>query len=232
ERIYLHLFSATGQELAFVKAVQPCDRLSLDRERRALNYLSGGSNSTFRAPRLTGSETSIGSTFPWLTVEPLPQTIRPHNVSAFDTATCVSRHLLDKDSPVWVGDLEELTWWPKLVSIAPVDFVSDLLGLHRDGISVGWAHGDFGAHNVAYGDGALWVFDWESSSPDAPLRTDEWSVRFLRTEPADLLGALYSTDREAFADAMLTVAYQAAIEIRHGPKTVRQWPKIRRDIGL
>ena len=94
--------------------------------------------------------------------------------------------------------IKELPWWNSFREVRDeVKPLAEAIDRWADQeIEVCWAHGDFTHRNICQVRNEVWLFDWENSSPDAPLITDElrffWSTqsRGMIENPAKLASAL------------------------------------------
>jgi hypothetical protein len=82
--------------------------------------------------------------------------------------------------------IRELSWWESFCELrSEVKPLAEAIEPWVDEkIEVCWAHGDFTHRNICQVQDEVWLFDWENSSPDAPVMTDEvrffWATRSRR----------------------------------------------------
>jgi hypothetical protein len=137
--------------------------------------------------------------------------------------------------------LSEQEWWRRFRRITAHDFdcfVEDLLQevAVADELTVNFAHGDLGHHNLQISDASLILFDWENSCFAAPMLTDfiaaflceggESSVHHF--ERSFRTWALARLDGMNFrrVDIMLALAYRLAIGINDIVPALRKWRKV------
>ena len=94
--------------------------------------------------------------------------------------------------------IKELPWWDSFREVrGEVESLAEAIDRWADlAIDVCWAHGDFTHRNICQVGNSVWLFDWENSSPDAPVMTDEvrffWAMqsRRITSDPARVASAL------------------------------------------
>jgi len=163
-------------------------------ESKALRALAGQFKLSFRLPTVlvagefNSHQYLITQTMPvdarpvsakW---EPIPRRCRDELVKA-------SRRMKPIRQLSWWNSFSELRYEVKPLAEA-VDRWAD------QEIEICWAHGDFTHRNICEAGNSVWLFDWENSSPDAPVMTDEvrffWAMqsRRITSSPARVASAL------------------------------------------
>ncbi|HEX3222694.1 MAG TPA: hypothetical protein VHR35_09005 [Nocardioides sp.] len=220
-RAYLHLLDDDGDAVSFLKLAGGYDAPALAREEAALESLDGGSIH-FTTPRVRASGI-VGPTR-WLCTDPLPtfgrQTLQPHlplPVQVVDDIRGQTR---------WVAptELDSLTWWADLqqrLDGVPSAFVDDLMDAVAHGVEVGRAHGDFGAHNLAFAAGRLWVFDWEAFAPDAPVEQDVVGFSLHRGKASE--AAAGNRDDKSYRRFVTCCAFGLAHDVTRFRTIVMGW---------
>lgn len=212
----LHLTDGRGEPVGYAKVGwNPTIDQAIEAEKSALEEIDEGSGSV-RAPRVLAHIGYAGH--PILVTSPLPldvRPVRPEEVSAQEIHSLmpVVRQDLVTNTSQYRATLARLS---ALRSQAVVEEIAEQAVdlLHQvDSRSSNWQvpvgsrwHGDLAPWNMARdSDGSLWIWDWESSEPDAVAGLDalHWaaSVARLRDEEEPDVSQLLQLSREHFAAA-------------------------------
>jgi hypothetical protein len=194
-RFYVNLVSPEGDPLGFAKiSLDSKNDRYLVTESQALRCLASQAISSFRLPRVL-VEGKFNS-HEYLVTETMPANARPIP-ARWEPIPRRCREELTKSS-CRTKPVRELSWWNSFSQLRDeVKPLAEAIDRWADQeIEVGWAHGDFTHRNICQAGNSVWLFDWENSSPDAPVITDEvrffWSTqsRGIIANPAKLAAAL------------------------------------------
>ena len=227
----LQVFSAKGRPLGFVKAGwNEWTRDGVRREAAALRACETRSTK-FGVPRLLGL--SDWHDLSLLATAPLPDRVRSIGADAPLPAASVLREISQLSEGA-TGPLARSTWWrgvrsrirhgvtdppsrqalERVASQLEADYGDVLL-------EYGFCHGDFVPWNLARVGGRLYVWDWESSMPDAPLGFDavhyHFQVAFVgRGLPLGEASALAARSaRPALLELGVPAAYCGLLAVLH-----------------
>jgi len=184
----LQVFSATGTPLGFVKVGwNEWTRAGVHREAAALRACAGRSLN-FGVPELLGLSDWHGLSL--LTTAPLPDRVRGIGATAALPDASVLREI-SRLSAGEAGPLASSTWWrgvrdrirDKIADSAArevLDRVASQVAAAYGAVpfDFGFCHGDFTPWNLARADERLYLWDWENSTPDAPLGFDAVHYHF------------------------------------------------------
>ncbi len=227
----LQVFSARGTPLGYVKVGwNDWTRGAVRREAEALRACA---NHPIRVgvPELLGCSTWRGLDL--LFTAPLPRGIRRLGTGARLPDVELLREISEL-SPAYVGELGTSPWWLDIRSRiqAAVTDPEDrsALTLATDRIERAFAqvplkfgtwHGDLVPWNLARLGHRLYAWDWESSTPDAPLGFDalhfHFQVSFVarRRELAEAAATAVSNARPALDELGIAAAAQPLMAILH-----------------
>jgi hypothetical protein len=234
-RFYVNLVSPEAEALGFAKiSLDEKNDQHLQTEAKTLRYLAAQDIRSFRVPKVLVEGTF--NSHRYLITEPMPAKVKP--VPAIwepipkrcrDELAGISRRK---------RQIEELSWWADFNNKSgEVKLLAEAIDAGHDReVEVCWAHGDYTSRNVSCIGDEVWLFDWENSSPDAPLITDE--VRFFLAmhgrqivsnppEVAKALGRRYlaSSDTAAQRDLALALAFLST-RTKSGVICGRHWHHI------
>ena len=229
-RAYIHLQDDEGLFVGFVKWVSRTDAEALNRESHALcAFGSRTMPNWWRSPALLSAGVSSDGSHSWVLMEALPQALRPVRIGTPPPQPILDELAADSRF-VRVDELPALSWWGDLqdgLVSAPELFKADLAAALRSGLWVARVHGDFGPHNLGYSRGHAWVFDWESSSGDAPLATDFWGFA-LSSQPDDtVLRWAFSGSTRHKAGFLTALAHRVAMNVGNARLLVADWDAIK-----
>lgn len=213
-RFYVNLLSPDGEPLAFAKvSLDAKNDQCLLTEAKTLHHLAGQTIRSFRVPKIL-AEGKFNS-HQYLIMQAMP--------AKAQVVPVVWRPIAERCQTELAGisrrnrRIEELSWWGHFVDkAAEVKPLAEAIDAEPDReIQVCWAHGDFTSRNMCCLGDEVWLFDWENSSSDAPVLTDE--VRFflsmqgrrIASHPTDVAAALglrYLTSRDMGARRQLALA--------------------------
>jgi 1,2-diacylglycerol 3-alpha-glucosyltransferase len=238
KRLYLHLFTDDLRPFAFVKMGAKSEvGMGLKNGVETLQQLARLSLKRLCLPRLFdyGEFGSVAYTV----LEPLPSGARPprfrrdHDISPILAEFSYPRRSLNS------GEIRNLSWWSVYVqrqNPSHHGFHEQLIENLRMGAEVCRAHGDMGLSNMVQEKDRLWLFDWESSHPAAPVRTDEvgyflsFSVGKAAARPAACLRDfqrrfITGASARQLLDVMLALAFRFACGIPDADLYIRSWPE-------
>jgi hypothetical protein len=195
KRFYVNFLSPEGQSLAFAKvSLDVHDDQCLLREARALRHLAQQPLRSFRVPKVLAEGTFDSHRY--LITEAMPTDAKPLPATWRDIPQACRNELAMLS--VHVKAIRDLNWWTLFRSKAhELKSLDEAIHRYSNQLAeVCWAHGDFTTRNICSGGNDVWIFDWENSSPDAPVLTDE--VRFFigmhgrrtASKPAEVATAL------------------------------------------
>lgn len=194
-RFYVNLVSPKGDPLGFAKiSLDSKNDGYLATESKALRFLAGQPISSFRVPQIlvegkfNSHQYLITETMP-VHARPIPAKWEPIPRRCRDELVKASRRM---------KPIKELPWWDSFREVrGEVESLAEAIDRWADlAIDVCWAHGDFTHRNICQVGNSVWLFDWENSSPDAPVMTDEvrffWAMqsRRITSDPARVASAL------------------------------------------
>lgn len=195
KRFYANFLSPEGEFLAFVKISLDAENdRRLIREAKALRHLAQQRIRSFRVPKILAEGTFDSHLY--LITEAMPAQAKPVPAT-WGEIPQACRDELAKLS-LHAKPIEELTWWSQFLAKADeVKSLGEAIERNSEAMAhVCWAHGDFTSRNICFVDDQVWVFDWENSSADAPVLTDEMRFflgmqgRRTASKPADVAAAL------------------------------------------
>jgi hypothetical protein len=236
-RFYVNLLSDTGEPLAFAKiSLDDENDRRLRAETEALRYLSGQAIRSFRMPKVMAEgEFNLHR---YLVMETMPAEAKP--VPA--RWESIPQRCRDELASISQRKqrIEDLSWWGRFRDkVSEVEPLAEVIDAQADRkVEVCWGHGDFTSRNICRVDNRVWLFDWENSSSDAPVMTDE--VRFFLgmqgrriysnpTEVAARLGRRYllNGDHRAKQNLALALAFLSTCT-KSGVICAQYWDDIRR----
>jgi len=147
--------------------------LRLESEVNALSTLQASTLTRVRLPKILGyGQLSHGR---YLIIEPLPETAKPIKLT---TNKFTLPFFAEYEWPRrWLGsdEIQNLSWWIQYQDKRPKHdsmFLQQVLSLLHLGADVCRVHGDLSLSNMVSDGNQIWLFDWESSHPAAPVMTD------------------------------------------------------------
>jgi hypothetical protein len=182
----LHVFSQTGKPLGFIKVGwNTWTKEGVRQEKAALNA-HGALPRGFGVPNLLTLSDWHGLNL--LVTAPLPERVTRIGASAGMPDASVLREI-NGLSEVAARPLAESVWWLKVRArirdvvdraarqalTQAAEQINTAYG--RATLDFGFCHGDFTPWNLGQASGRLYVWDWESSVPDAPVGFD--AVHYL-----------------------------------------------------
>lgn len=175
-RFYVNLVSPKGDPLGFAKiSLDSKNDRHLLTENESLRGLAGQFNLSFRLPMiLAGGEFNSHQ---YLITETMPVDARPIPPKWEPVPRRCHGELVRSSHRI--KPIKQLSWWDSFSELRDqVKPLAEAVDHWADQeIEVCRAHGDFTHRNICEAANRVWVFDWENSSPDAPVLTDE--VRFF-----------------------------------------------------
>ncbi len=170
-RVYATFFNAARQPIGFAKiALIDGSPELLETEGRALEKIGALPGRTYHVPKLIALETT--DNYRLLLMQSLPASARPYpgrDEAVLNFKVHAGRRYVQPQ------EFRTLSWWSGLQAelTEKHDAFSNALQRYgRQGLNVGWAHGDLGPGNMMISGDELWIYDWEQSQPDAPHSTD------------------------------------------------------------
>jgi|GEM_PF-5631625 hypothetical protein len=239
KRIYVHLFDKHSRPIGYAKvslSLSSSTNALLRHEGLVLSAFSEIKPISFKVPQFI----SYGSVanYTYLLLSPLPQYARPVSRRRyFYPAACV-REYAGPTSRFGVAGLHKLSWWNKYLSVIDERcraFHDELLETLSIGeISICMAHGDLSNNNIVRCGSEIWIFDWEGSVPDAPVRTDEIGYYLATNQPnirrnphrgTKLVKRKYLTDAtpDMKASFMIALAFRVASDIDDASLIIQNW---------
>lgn len=173
-RVYVHVLDKGGSQKVFAKlAFDEANAKLIRNERAALESVRAVSGGKFEVPRVLSSGTCPA--FSHVCVSALPDGLRMLSGGDAERLESVMRVYPGSPRRVSGQELEQMAWWRAFRAKAESypDFVRSVEARLRNGISVCRVHGDLNETNVLADGKKLWLLDWERSSSEGPVRTDE-----------------------------------------------------------
>jgi hypothetical protein len=175
-RFYVNLVSPEGDPLGFAKiSLDSKNDRHLLTENEVLSALADQFNLSFRLPTVLVA--GQFNSHQYLITEAMPVGARPIEAKWEPTPRRCHDELVRESHQI--KPIRRLSWWNSFSALRDqVEPLAEAVDRWADQeIDVCWAHGDFTHRNICEAGNSVWIFDWENSSPDAPVMTDE--VRFF-----------------------------------------------------
>jgi hypothetical protein len=236
-RAYVYWLEEDGGRAAFAKLAFDEHNATLIRnERVALEAVAGKSAGKFAVPRVLSCGEREGISY--VVMSAVPEGLR--NLRAEE------RRLLPGIIEGYAGvarvaaaeELEGLPWW-RLSAVKngrPTVFAAAVRRAVRAGVRLGRVHGDLNETNAQSDGKNVWLLDWERSSPDGPVRTDEvclevdarWAL--TRRDPVaglrDFRRACWNgRAAQEQAEVLAALAYLVSADFTPAEKLVEHWPE-------
>jgi len=175
KRFYVHVLSKAGTRLAFAKVSADEDNdLKLQREAEVLRRIGRSEPLTYRVPSVLDASEVGGRCL--LVLEPIPVRAAPIAARWSSLVDGIQREVAGPS--IMTTRREDLSWWAAFQDEASqVSGLASRITESGEPWEVTAAHGDLTNWNLYQVDGARWLFDWESYSPDAPILADR--IRFF-----------------------------------------------------
>lgn len=173
KRFYVHLLDLQGRCVGFSKvSLSKENDYYLSNEATNISKIES-KESTFKVPKILLNE--VFNSHKYLVFEPLPDDLKYKSFQWHSYPSQCAKEI-SKNTKLF-KNIKSLSWWPIFQSILDkeefIKFINKL-GIDKEfKVAVALAHGDLHPGNMLVSSDEIWLFDWESSSVEAPIMTDE-----------------------------------------------------------
>lgn len=172
KRFYVHLIDLDGECVGFSK-ISLTDENDYYLNNEAINISRIKSKISFKIPKILINETF--DSHKYLVFEPLPKDSKFKSFQ-WESYPLQCSEEISKNTQS-TKELESLSWWTSFETTMgreAIDHFINKLEIEKEFLTeIALAHGDLHSGNMTMANGEIWLFDWESSSSDAPTMTDE-----------------------------------------------------------
>ncbi len=239
-RVYVHLLAADSTPVAFAKiAFDATSDRFLAVEADTLRELQTMSLRECRPPALLAEGSHGGHRY--VVMEPLPEQALPVPLVHDSYPTeCVAEYA-SATLRLTAEQINQLDWWQTFQASRDNRdaFGNELNDAVKNGLDVCRVHGDLGPGNliVDVKGQRLWLFDWEQSHPQGPIRTDPVSFFIAVEQPTILtdpslglrrLASHFLSEGSSFArhDVMAALAYLHTVRIPTATLLIDRWDEM------
>ena len=248
-RIYIYLLSEHCQQIGFCKiSFNDVNDACLCKEIESIRYFTKLNLRQCKVPALLIDGLWEGHKY--IVEEPMKLNKWPRysNLSQMVRLyfSCIEEHM-GVDRLASADEVKSFFWWRRLEETSPCYvklFLSELFDLicSCSGLPVRLVHGDFGPHNVFKVADQLVIVDWEESSVNGPILTDEIgyymsvNAKALRRKPKVILRSfglsyLRGASSKKIRDIMAALAFRRTVITSDTDIYIKHWDFIRTFCG-